>query len=126
LKLKVWLDGAEITGRFEGVVEQLCGITVETFEQPVFGDVEIRVVPAGSPHAPLESAAGEIELDPGAPDPPDVLEGDTIDLAAYLIEHLALAIDPFPRKPGAVFDYTPETPEESPFAVLKRLKDKEA
>jgi uncharacterized metal-binding protein YceD (DUF177 family) len=126
LKLRTWLDGAEITGRFDGVVEQLCGITVEPFEQPVSGEIEVQVVPAGSPHAPLESAAGEIELEPDAPDPPDVLEGDTIDLAAYLIEHLALAIDPFPRKPGAVFDYTPDTPEESPFAVLKRLKDKEA
>lgn len=126
LFVKVWLDGAQITGRFKGVVEQLCGITVETFEQPVSGEVEIHVVPAGSPHAPLESEGGEIDLDPDAPDPPDVLEGDTIDLAAYLIEHLALAIDPFPRKPGAVFDYVPETPEESPFAALKRLKDKEA
>jgi hypothetical protein len=126
LRLKAWLDGAEITGRFDGVVEQLCGITVEAFEQPVSGHIEVRVVPAGSPHTPLESAAGEIELDPEAPDPPDVLEGDTIDLAAYLIEHLALAIDPFPRKPGAVFDYAPTTREESPFAVLKRLKDKEA
>jgi hypothetical protein len=126
LLVKSWLDGAEITGRFESVVEQLCGITVEAFEQPVSGEIEIRAVPAGSPNAPLESAAGEIELDPEAPDPPDVLEGDTLDLAAYLIEHLALAIDPFPRKPGAVFDYTPTTVEESPFAVLRRLKDKEA
>ena len=126
LLVKGWLDGAEITGRFESVVEQLCGITVEPFEQPVSGEIEIRAVPAGSPHAPLESAGGEVELDPEAPDPPDVLEGDTLDLATYLIEHLALAIDPFPRKPGAVFDYTPKTPEESPFAVLKRLKDKEA
>lgn len=126
LKLKAWLDGAEITGRFDGVVEQLCGITVEPFEQAVSGDVDVRVVPAGSPHAPLESEGGEIELDPDAPDPPDLLEGDTIDLADYLIEHLSLAIDPFPRKPGAVFDYTPATPEQSPFAVLKRLKDKEA
>jgi hypothetical protein len=126
LRLKVWLDGAEITGRFDGVVEQLCGITVEPFEQAVSGDIDVRVVPAGSPHAPPESEGGVIELEADAPDPPDLLEGDTIDLADYLIEHLSLAIDPFPRKPGAVFDYTPETPEESPFAVLKGLKDKEA
>jgi len=50
-----------------------------------------------------------------------VLEGDVVDLAAYVVEHLALEIDPFPRKPGAVF--TPPEPEEppSPFAVLKGL-----
>lgn len=124
--LKSWLDGAEISGRFEGVVEQVCGVTLDAFEQPISGGIEVRVVPAGSPHTPLELATGEIELDPEAPDPPDVLDDDTIDLATYLIEHLSLAIDPFPRKPGASFDYTPDTPEESPFAVLKRLKDKEA
>ena len=126
LNLRGWLDGAEISGRFDGVVEQVCGITVDNFEQPISGDIDVRVVPAGSPNAPGEEPVGEIELDPEAPDPPDVLEGDTIDLAAYLVEHLSLAVDPFPRKPDAVFDYQPDTPEESPFAVLKRLKDKEA
>jgi uncharacterized metal-binding protein YceD (DUF177 family) len=126
MTVRGWLDGAEISGRFEGVVEQICGITLEPFEQPVSGDIELRVVPAGSPHAPIESTGAEIELDPEAPDPPDLLEGDTIDLAGYLVEHLSLAIDPFPRKAGAVFDYDPKTEDLSPFAVLKGLKDKEA
>ena len=62
-------------------------------------------------------------MDLDAPDPPDVLTSDEIDLAGYLVEHLALDIDPFPRKPGAEFDYQPDVAEESPFAVLKRLKD---
>jgi uncharacterized metal-binding protein YceD (DUF177 family) len=126
MTVRSWLDGAEISGRFEGVVEQVCGVTLEPFEQPVFGDIELRVVPAGSPHAPIEATGAEIELDSEAPDPPDLLEGDTIDLAAYLVEHLSLAIDPFPRKAGAVFAYEPKTEEQSPFAVLKGLKDKEA
>jgi hypothetical protein len=39
-----------------------------------------------------------------------------------VVEHLALEIDPFPRKPGAEFDYQPPAQEESPFAVLKNLK----
>ena len=59
-----------------------------------------------------------------APDPPEVLEGDSIDLAAYLYEYLALAIDPFPRKPGAVFEYKSPVQESSPFDVLSRLKGK--
>ena len=84
-----------------------------------------QAVPAGSPHAPADSA-GEIELDLEAPDPPDVLGGEEIDLAAYLVEHLALEIDPFPRKPDVEFDYEPEVREESPFAVLKTLKDDDA
>jgi uncharacterized metal-binding protein YceD (DUF177 family) len=122
ITVRPWLDGAEISGRFDGVVEQICGLSLEPFEQPISGEIEVRLVPPGSPSAPAEDEGGEIELDPEAPDPPDVMDGDTIDLAAYLIEQLALAVDPFPRKPGAAFDYAPDPGVESPFAVLKRLK----
>ncbi len=124
LTLKPWLDGVEITGRFAAVVEQICAVSLDAFDHPLAGDIEVRAVPAGSPHAPA-SSGGEVDYDPEAPDPPDVLESDAIDLAGYVVEHLALEIDPFARKPGAAFDYSPEQPEESPFAVLKALKDRE-
>lgn len=122
ITVKPWLDGAELSGRFDAVVEQVCGVTLDPFEQPVSGEVFARVVPAGSPHAATEEG-GELELDPDADDPPDVLAGDAIDVANYVVEHLSLELDPFPRKPGATFDYQPEQPEESPFAVLKKLQD---
>jgi uncharacterized metal-binding protein YceD (DUF177 family) len=124
LVVKPWLDGAELTGRFRARVEQVCSVSLEPFEQPVEGEIDVRVVPAGSPHAE-EPEGSETELDLEAPDPPDVLDGDAIDLAAYVVEHLALEIDPFPRKPGVEFEFTPSTEEESPFAVLKKLKDPE-
>ena len=122
LTVRPWLDGAEITGRFEAVVEQLCSVTLDPFQQPLSGEIDLRVVPAGSPNAPAE-LRGEAEYDPEAPDPPDVLPGEAIDLAAYVVEHLALEIDPFPRKPGVAFDYAEPAAETSPFAVLQRLKD---
>jgi uncharacterized metal-binding protein YceD (DUF177 family) len=122
LRVRPWLDGAEITGRLRATVEQLCSVSLEPFEQPLEGVIEVRAVPAGSPNAPAP-AAHELELDADAPDPPDVLEDDSIDLAAYVVEHLALELDPFPRKPGAEFDYQPPTEPESPFAALKALKD---
>lgn len=119
-----WLDGAEILGQFDAVVEQICGVSLEPFEQTLSADIEFRVVPAGSPNAPAESEAAtvELEFDPDEPDPPDVLADEEIDLSAYLIEHLALEMDPFPRKPGATFDYAPDTTDLSPFAALKKLK----
>jgi uncharacterized metal-binding protein YceD (DUF177 family) len=125
LTVKPWLDGAEISGRFDGVVEQICGISLDAFEQPISGEIEVRVVPPGSTSAPAEPEGGEIELDPEAPDPPEVLDSDVVDLAACLVEHLALTVDPFPRKPGVEFDYSPDPEVESPFAVLKRLKGDE-
>jgi len=122
LTLKPWMDGVEITGRFEAVVEQICAVSLDAFEQPLTGEIDLRAVPEGSPHAP-EAAGGEVDYDPEAPDPPDVLSGEAIDLAGYLVEHLALEIDPFARKPGVEFEYTPPDEEESPFAVLKKLQD---
>lgn len=126
LKVRVtvtpWLDGAEITGRLDAVVEQICGVSLEPFEAELSGDIDVRVVPAGSPHA-SSPEGGELELDPEGPDAPDVLDGDTIDVTAYVVEHLALEIDPFPRKPGATFDYEAPEEETSPFAALKALTD---
>lgn len=121
VRLRPWLDGAEMSGRFEAIVEQVSGISLEEFDQEVSGEIEVRLVPTGSPHAPDPEA--EIELDPESPDPPDVLEDDRIDVAAYVVEHLALEIDPFPRKPGETFEYAQPSDDDSPFAVLKRLKD---
>lgn len=119
--VKAWLDGAEISGRFKATVEQLCSVSAEAFEQPLRGEIDVRAVPAGSPNAPSE-AGHELELELDAPDPPDVLEGDAIDVSAFVVEHLALELDPFPRKPGAEFEYQAPAQEESPFAVLKNLK----
>lgn len=123
--VKPWLDGAELTGRFDAVVEQICGVSLDPFEQEVSGEIDVRVVPAGSDLA-AAAEGGDLELDLEAPDAPDVLEGDAIDVTAYVIEHLALEVDPFPRKPGATFDYEAPEVETSPFAALKKLTEPKA
>jgi hypothetical protein len=120
LDVAPWLDGAEIRGAWSGAVVQTCGVSLEDFETPLSGRFTVRVVPPGSPNA-LDGGA-EVELDPEADDPPDVLNSEVIDLGGYVLEHLALEIDPFPRKPGAVFE-PPQTAEIiSPFASLRDLK----
>jgi len=125
VSVRPWLDGAEILGRFEGRVVQLCSVTLDPFEQPIEGEFELKVVPRGSPHAAQEAeGGGELTVDLEAPDPPEVLDSDEIDVTGYVVEHLALEIDPFPRKPGAQFDYAPPPEDDSPFSVLKQLKDK--
>lgn len=125
LTLKPWLDGVEVKGRFRAVVEQICGVSLDPFEEVVEGDIEVHAVPQGSAHA-AGPDGGELELDPNAPDAPDVLEGDAVDVAGYAVEHLALELDPFPRKPGATFDYQPPEEETSPFAALKKLTEPKA
>ena len=56
------------------------------------------------------------------PEGPDEIEDGAVDLAAYVVEHLFLALDPYPRKPGAVFEPPAAEAEPSPFDVLKSLK----
>ena len=57
--VKPWLDGVEVTGRFEATVEQICGVSLDPFEQPVEGEIEIHAVPTGSPHA-TSAEGGEV------------------------------------------------------------------
>ncbi len=122
--LRPWLDGAEIDGVLEASVTQICSVSGEPFEQVLTGHFTVRAVPAGSDAAPSLELA-EVDIDPEGDDPPDVLESDRIDVAAYVVEHLALEIDPFPRKPGAVFEPPRDQAVISPFSVLKKLQGKD-
>lgn len=121
LALSGWFDGLRIEGDWSADIVQTCGLSAEDFPVSLSGTFDVRAVPLSSPHA-SQDAEPEIEIDLEADDPPDVLESDVVDLGGYVVEHLALEIDPFPRKPGAEFQPPKETGELSPFAVLKALK----
>ncbi len=123
LRVSPWLDGAQTDGRWRAQVRQTCGVTLEPFDSDLEGELHIRALPQGS--AALggpDEAGGELDLDPDADDPPEVLPDDRIDLGAYVVEDLSLAIDPFPRKPGVEFEAPEQPGEPSPFAVLAKLK----
>lgn len=121
VSVRAWLDGAEVHGHIDAGVTQICGVTLDPFSASVVDDFVVRVVPFGSPNATPEEGE-EAELDPLGEDPPDVVAAEGVDVAAYVVEHLALALDPFPRKPGVAFEPPPGGEPESPFAVLKALK----
>ncbi|HLK24725.1 MAG TPA: DUF177 domain-containing protein [Caulobacteraceae bacterium] len=120
--MQPWLDGAVLDGRWQADIVQICSVSLDPFETLLKGAFVIRVVPHGSPNAPRVER--EIVIDPNSEDPPDELEGETIDIGGYVIEHLALELDPFPRRPGVEFE-APAAPQPgSPFDVLARLKPK--
>jgi hypothetical protein len=119
--LRPWMDGAEISGLIRARVTQVCSVSADEFEEPIESRFSVRVLPADSENTSPDEH-GDLALDPEGDDPPDVLEAETIDVSGYVIEHLALELDPFPRKPGAVFQPPAEPVDLSPFAVLKALK----
>ncbi len=120
VELTPWLDGVEIRARWSADIAQTCGISLDAFDTALSGEFTVRAVPPDSEAA--ASAEAELTVDPEAEDPPDVIDGEEVDVGGYLVEHLALEVDPFPRKPGAEFEPPPEESPASPFAVLKGLK----
>lgn len=122
LDLSGWFDGVRVDGRWSADIVQTCGVSLEDFPTTLHGEFTVRAVPEGSRHAAPK--VEEVELDLEAEEPPDVLEADEVDIGGYVAEHLALEIDPFPRKPGAVFEAPPAEAETSPFAALLNLKDR--
>jgi hypothetical protein len=116
-------DGLSVAGEIHAHLTQTCSVTFDGFDSDVVAPVDIRFSPDGrDPNAGFDPA----ELaDPEAQDPPDRLVGGRIDLADVVIEFLALALDPYPRKPGAVFSEGPGEKPDSPFAALKRPETKQ-
>lgn len=114
--------GIRVVGTVSARVRQTCVITLE----PVENDVEETIDVVFVPGRPTDAAApdGSIELSP-LPDgaAPEPLQGDTVDLGALATEFLVLAIDPYPRKPGAVFEPAASADTAAhPFAALAALK----
>jgi uncharacterized metal-binding protein YceD (DUF177 family) len=66
---------------------------------------------------------GEGSTDPDDDAVVEPLSGETIDIGEAVAQQLSLALDPYPRAPGAALDrrWTGEPEAESPFAALARL-----
>jgi uncharacterized metal-binding protein YceD (DUF177 family) len=115
-------DAAEVTGKLEGIVRQTCVVTLEEFDNPVSENIAVDF----AKDAQSEATTGDEEEIEDHPDP--IVDGK-IDLGALATEFLILAIDPYPRKPGAAFTVPPVAelepePKRSPFEKLSGLKDR--
>lgn len=121
-------DGVRVRGRVQARIVQSCVVTLEPVESVIDEPLEAIFVPEGSKLARvIANDNAEMVLDPDGPDLPETFSGDTIDVGAIVAEHAALAIDPYPRKPDAVFGERIESTAEddtrpNPFAVLKNWK----
>ncbi len=121
-------DGVKIKGEVHAQLVQTCVVTLDPVEAEISEPIEAIFVPEGSRLArQADNDGGEMILDPSGPDIPDTFSGDTIDVGVVVSELVALAIDPYPRKEGAVFgerieSSAAEDKRPNPFAVLKDLK----
>jgi len=113
--------GYWVEGRVEAHITQRCVVSLEPFDVDVADSFRIELRPAE-----------DLEDGPGVAEDEDVepLEGSTLDLGELLAQHLSLALDPHPRKPGAALAWTGpragtgEEKPQNPFAALGALKRK--
>jgi hypothetical protein len=106
------------------VVGHVCVVTVEPIESEIDEPIDLVFLPAAA-SLPAGQEDGEIEVP--AEDEPEVLVNETVDLGAIATEFLVLGVDPYPRKPDAIFE-APAAGDSSarPFAALAALKDKKS
>lgn len=109
-----------VTGRLDARVEQTCVVTLD----PVTNDIREEIDVAFAPPEHTETQAAGRADDAELPDPPEPIERGAIDLGRVAAEALFLGLDPYPRKPDALFEIaaTPPDPEDHPFAALSALK----
>jgi len=111
--------GLHVAGRVSATVGQNCVVTLE----PLANEVEEEIDVLFMPQSASERQAGEIETGDRPRDrkwdDPEPLIGGLVDLGALATEFLILGLDPYPRKPGAVFEPPRDLKAEgSPFAAL--------
>ncbi|MEG1028831.1 hypothetical protein D3C80_894430 [compost metagenome] len=121
IKLVPTVSGWRMEGRVVADAVQTCGLTLEPLPVHVDRKFSVQMVEA-TEREPDEEGEIDLEMDD---DSPDQIEDGRLDLGQYAVEQLALSLDPFPRKPGAVFEQPKEPGEISPFAVLKALQSKD-
>jgi uncharacterized metal-binding protein YceD (DUF177 family) len=113
-----------VTGRVQARIGQTCVVSLDPIENDIDEAIDLIFAP---PEQIPEMAAlvdEAAESDSEIPDPPEPIENGMIDLGRVATDALFLAVDPYPRKPDAVFEplVVAEDPEDHPFAALKALQ----
>ncbi len=132
-RLEVFEGGASarLEGHIRAEVVQACVVTLEPVAAHVEDDFTLLYAKAAASGTGAgREAEVEVEAEAGDEDAPEPLPAGGIDIGEAAAECLGLALDPYPRAPGAdealaalTKGEAAEEPE-SPFSVLGRLKGK--
>jgi uncharacterized metal-binding protein YceD (DUF177 family) len=116
-------DVIRLEGRFTADVVQSCVLTLAPVPAHLEGDFETC-------YGATAVEAAEEEFDPLAADSPEPIPGGEIDLGEVVAQQLAVALDPYPKAPGATLaaasgaEARGQQSAPNPFAGLAALKKK--
>ena len=121
-------NGYSYAANFDADVVQSCVVTLAPVAAHIAGEVardfQVRPRSTGSRRNKPTPEAQTVDISVLEGDGPELLDSPILDVAAPLLEELSLALDPYPRAPGVVFEppAEKEEPANHPFAVLEQLK----
>ena len=105
----------EAEGDLEAEVVQVCVVTLDEFAQPLREQFAVQFVPLGA-EAPDDDLAAPDQI---------AYEDGAIDLGEAAAEQLALALDPYPHRPGAELPSAEPAEDQGPFASLAAFSRKQ-
>jgi Large ribosomal RNA subunit accumulation protein YceD len=109
-----------VVGKVSATVGQNCVVTLEPLANEVEETIDLLFEPSSS--VPKAEGKAEPQRRDVNLDDPEPLIGGIVDLGLLATEFLILGLDPYPRKPGAVFEQPHERkPNGGPFAALAQL-----
>lgn len=114
----------KVEGAIRARLSQLCVISLEPIDEAVDETISVTYLPPG-----MEGPAAAGEDEPETEEEFEPFDGVTIDLGELTAQHIAAALNPYPRKDGVVFGNrgqlgdNADEERDNPFAVLQKLKD---
>ncbi|MDE2470277.1 MAG: DUF177 domain-containing protein [Bradyrhizobium sp.] len=113
-----------VTGRVRARIGQTCVVTLDPIENDIDEPIDLMFAPPEQIPVLADLVDEAADENSEIPEPPEPIKDGVIDLGRLATDVLFLAIDPYPRKPDAVFEpvITAADPEDHPFAALKALK----
>lgn len=119
----------QVTGSVRARIGQTCVVTLDPIENEIDEQIDLIFAPSGQIAGQKISHQSDLVDAPVAPDaetpdPPEAIINGVIDLGRLATDVLFLSIDPYPRKPDAVFEpyVEPAEPDDHPFAALKAMQ----
>jgi uncharacterized metal-binding protein YceD (DUF177 family) len=113
-----------VAGHVRARVGQTCVVTLDPIENDIDEEVDLIFAPPEQIPELSDLVDEAAESDVEIPDPPEPIVNGMIDLGRVATDALFLGIDPYPRRPDAVFEppVVADDPEDHPFAALKALQ----
>jgi hypothetical protein len=113
-----------VGGHVRARIGQTCVVTLDPIENEIDEPIDLIFAPPEQIPQLADLVDETLEIGAEIPDPPEPIVNGVIDLGRLATDALFLGIDPYPRRPDAVFEppVVAADPEDHPFAALKALQ----